>query len=126
MLGCEHVLGLCEGSYGDGGRRQRAGDGRPADGRTLFVSTGAPAVRRAISDVFGSRGVVERCQVHRRRNLRGHLAERLDAPVGRSLRDGWGLDLAGRAARVLKRLGGPWRATTPARRRPAGRALRGR
>ena len=30
----------------------------------LFVIDGAAGLRRAITDVFGSRGVVQRCQVH--------------------------------------------------------------
>ena len=33
-------------------------------GLLLFVIDGAPGLRRAINDVFGSRGVVQRCQVH--------------------------------------------------------------
>ena len=38
--------------------------GLPTDRTLLFVIDGAPGLRRAINDVFGSCGVVQRCQVH--------------------------------------------------------------
>ena len=80
--------------------------GLPTDRTLLFVIDGATGLRRAITDVFGSRGVVQRCQVHKWRNVIGHLPERLHASVGKALRDAWNLDSADRAARVLKRLAG--------------------
>ena len=80
--------------------------GLPTDRTLLFVIDGAQGLRRAITDVFGSRGVVQRCQVHKWRNVIGHLLERLHASVGKALRDAWDLDSADRAARVLARLAG--------------------
>ena len=50
--------------------------------------------------------MVQRCQVHKYRNVIGHLPERLHASVGKALRDAWNLDSADRAARVLERLAG--------------------
>jgi len=32
-------------------------------------------LRRAIRDVFGDKGVVQRCQVHKQRNVQDHLPE---------------------------------------------------
>ena len=80
--------------------------GVPTDRTLLFVIDGAPGLRRAISDVFGSLGVVHRCQLHKAGNVLGHLPERLHASVGKALRDAWDLDSSDRAARVLKRLAG--------------------
>ena len=80
--------------------------GLPTDRTLLFVIDGAPGLRRAITDVFGSRSVVQRCQVHKHRNVIGHLPERLHAYVGKALRDAWDLDSANRAARALERLAG--------------------
>ena len=65
--------------------------GLPTDRTLLFVVDGAQGLRRAITDVFGSRGMVP---------------ERLHASVGKALRDAWNLDSADRAARVLERLAG--------------------
>ena len=80
--------------------------GLPTDRTLRFVIDGAPGLRRAIDDVFGSHGVVQRCQVHKLRNVIGHLPERLHASVGKALRNAWGLDSADRATQVLKRLAG--------------------
>ena len=80
--------------------------GLPTDRTLLFVIDGAPGLRRAITDVFGSRGVVQRCQVHKHRNVTGHLPERLHGYIGKALRDAWDLDSASRAARALERLAG--------------------
>ena len=96
--GRKHVLGLREGAT-----------------ETAAVIDGATGLRRAITDVFGSRGVVQRCQVHKWRNVIGHLPERLHASVGKALRDAWNLDSADRAARVLKRLAGVAGARPPRR-----------
>ena len=109
--GCKHVLGLREGATETAAVASAllsdlVTRGLPTDRTLLFVIDGAPGLRRAISDVFGSYGVVQRCQVHKLRNVLGHLPERLHASVGKALRDAWGLDSADRAARMLKRLAG--------------------
>jgi len=109
--GRKHVLGLREGAtetaaVTTGLLSDLVTRGLPTDRTVLFVIDGAAGLRRAITDVFGSRGVVQRCQVHKCRNVLGHLPERLHASVGKALRDAWDLDSADRAARVLKRLAG--------------------
>ena len=70
--GCKHVLGLREGAtetaaVASGLLSDLVTRGLPTDRTLLFVIDGAPGLRRAISDVFGSRGVVHRCQLHKRR-----------------------------------------------------------
>ena len=107
--GRKHVLGLREGAtetaaVTTGLLSDLVTRGLPTDRTLLFVIDGAAGLRRAITDVFGSRGVVQRCQVHKWRNVVGHLPERLHASVGKALRDAWDLDSADRAARVLERL----------------------
>lgn len=44
------------------------------DGRMLFVIDGGKGVRKALTDVFGDRAVVQRCQVHKRRNVRDQVS----------------------------------------------------
>ena len=109
--GRKHVLGLREGAtetaaVTTGLLSDLVTRGLPTDRALLFVVDGAAGLRRAITDVFGSRGVVQRCQVHKCRNVLGHLPERLHASVSKALRDAWNLDSADRAARVLERLAG--------------------
>jgi transposase-like protein len=45
------------------------------DAPTLFVIDGGKGIRKALSDVFGNRAVVQRCQVHKMRNVHDHLPE---------------------------------------------------
>ena len=102
--GRKHVLGLREGAtetaaVTTGLLSDLVTRGLATDRTLLFVIDGAAGLRRAINDVFGSRGVVQRCQVHKLRNVMGHLPERLHASVGKALRDAWELDSADRAER---------------------------
>ncbi len=111
MAGRKHVLGPREGAtetaaVATGLLSDLVTRGLPTDRTLLFVVDGAAGLRRAIGEVFGSRGVVQRCQVHKLRNVLGHLPERLHASVGKALRDAWDLDSADRAGRVLTRLVG--------------------
>ena len=120
--GRKHVLGLREGAtetaaVTTGLLSDLVTRGLPTDRTLLFVVDGAAGLRRAITDVFGSRGEVQRCQVHKCRNVLGHLPERLHASVSKALRDAWNLDSADRAARVLERLAGS--GARPSRRRSA-------
>ena len=67
--GRKHVLGLREGAtetaaVTTGLLSDLVTRGLPTDRTLLFVIDGAAGLRRAITDVFGSRGVVQRCQVH--------------------------------------------------------------
>ncbi len=71
--GRKHVLGLREGAtetaaVTTGLLSDLVTRGLPTDRTLLFVIDGAQGLRRAITDVFGSRGVVQRCQVHKWRN----------------------------------------------------------
>jgi putative transposase len=49
--------------------------GVKADVPTLFVLDGAKALRAAVGRVWGKFAVVQRCQVHKRRNVEAHLPE---------------------------------------------------
>jgi len=45
------------------------------------VIDGGKGLRRAIRELWGARAVVQRCQVHKRRNVRDHLPDPLHARV---------------------------------------------
>ena len=61
--------------------------GLPTKRSVLFVIDGAKALRRAIADACGEWAVVQRCQVHKRRNVLAHLPEHRHAKVARCLRE---------------------------------------
>lgn len=52
---------------------------------TLFVLDGAKALRAAVSRVWGRFAVVQRCQVHKRRNVEAHLAKKHHDELRRQL-----------------------------------------
>ena len=89
--------------------------GLPTDRTLLFVIDGAPGLRRAITDVFGSLGVVQRCQVHKLRNVLGHLPERLHASVGKALRGCLGPRVSGPRGAGAEAIGGFTGARPPRR-----------
>jgi putative transposase len=55
----------------------------------LVVIDGAKALRAAVNDVLGTRTAVQRCQIHKQRNVLDHLAERDRDPVKRRRRRAW-------------------------------------
>jgi transposase-like protein len=78
--------------------------GLNADRMRLWVIDGAKALRRAITEIFGASALVQRCQVHKRRNVLEHLPEEMHTSVGRALADAWGSNTVALAKRQLERL----------------------
>jgi transposase-like protein len=53
--------------------------------KLLFVIDGGKGIRKAIRDTLGDAALVQRCQVHKMRNLRDHLPEARHAYVMRQM-----------------------------------------
>ena len=70
----------------------------------LFVLDGAKALHKAVRDVFGERGVIARCRVHKERNVVDHLVEAERPWVRRKLRAAWANPDAGEAEAALRAL----------------------
>jgi transposase-like protein len=79
--GTKRVLGLRQGATENAAvgtalledlRERGLEAGRP----TLFVVDGAKALRAAMTRVWGKNAVNQRCQVHKRRNLKAHVPEK--------------------------------------------------
>ncbi len=107
--GRKQVLGLREGDTENGQvaralLRDLVERGLNPDRARLFVIDGALALRSAIRKIFGDRGVVQRCQLHKQRNILGHLPERMHESVKAILREAWGLHDARLAKARLERL----------------------
>lgn len=60
--------------------------------RRLFVIDGAKALRNAIGQVYGSDNPVQRCRIHKLRNVCDHLPKDQHANVKATLRAAWKLD----------------------------------
>jgi len=83
--------------------------GLSAHGGLLVVIDGAKALATGVRKVFGDQALVQRCTIHKRRNVKGHLPDELAASidwrVARAFNHpdpGTGLDAARRLAADLK------------------------
>lgn len=70
----------------------------------LFVIDGGLGLRSALKAVFGERAVVQRCQVHKRRNVLGHLGKELHPSVTKALGDAYNSKSVAAAKKRLKAL----------------------
>jgi putative transposase len=92
--GMKHVLGLWEGATENHGvavalLNDLVSRGLDPQRSTLFVIDGSGALRKAIRKVFGERGIIQRCQVHKRKNVLDHLPKEMHPSVGKALRDAY-------------------------------------
>src|SRR5690606_6238518 len=62
------------------------------------------ALRKAVRDVFGNKGVVQRCQVHKRRNVLDHLPETMRKRIGTAMAQAYRCADATKAKRLLANL----------------------
>jgi len=107
--GRKHVLALREGTTENAtvcqallaDLRQR---GLNLDQPMLFVIDGGTGLRKALRDTGGPMAVVQRCQVHKRRNVLEHLPESMRPRVRRVLDEAYGLADAALAKRRLDQL----------------------
>jgi len=70
----------------------------------LFVIDGSKALAKAIRRSFGGHTPIQRCQVHKARNITERLPKALHAGVRRALRQAWELDDAGKAEKLIRNL----------------------
>ena len=107
--GAKHVLGLREGSTENAAvTRALLSDlverGLGTERPILFVIDGSKGLRKAIADLFGSLAVVQRCQVHKRRNVLDHLPQSMQPSVRRAMQQAYDSSDVDLARRQLDRL----------------------
>jgi putative transposase len=78
--------------------------GLRADDGLLVVIDGSKALRAAVRDAFGELVAVQRCRIHKQRNVLGHLPECERSWVRRKLSEAWALSDAEAAERRLREL----------------------
>ena len=107
--GRKHVLGLREGTAENSEvakalLRDLLERGLDPERARVFVIDGSKALRVAIRKTFDRLGVVQRCQIHKRRNILAHLPEALHASVNKVLLEAWDSPDADLAERRLRGL----------------------
>ena len=70
----------------------------------LFIIDGARALSKAIRKTFGRHTPIQRCQVHKARNIAERLPKPLHASVRKVLRQAWELNDAAKAERLIRNL----------------------
>ncbi len=116
--GKKQVLGLREGDTENGQvvrslLRDLLDRGLEQECARLFVIDGAKALTSAIQKTFGPLAEIQRCQIHKRRNILGHLPDRLHESVQAILKEAWSLGDAKVAKRRLERLASSLEADHP-------------
>ncbi len=107
--GTKHPLGVIEGATENAAVAQALLDnliGRGLDPTVcrLFIIDGAKALSKAIRNTFGRHTPIQRCQVHKARNITERLAKPLHASVRKALRQAWELDDADKAEKLIRNL----------------------
>jgi putative transposase len=107
--GEKHPLGLVEGATENAATVQALLDnlverGLDPAGVWLFIIDGAKALSKAIRRTFGQDTPIQRCQVHKARNITERLPKSLHAAVRKTLRQAWELDDAVKAEQLVRNL----------------------
>jgi len=107
--GEKHPLGLVEGATENAATVQALLDnlverGLDSAGVWLFIIDGAKALSKAIRRTFGQDTPIQRCQVHKARNITERLPKSLHAAVRKALRQAWELDDAVKAEQLVRNL----------------------
>ena len=109
MNGNKHPLGLVEGATENAATVQALIDNLiergldPAFPR-LFIIDGSKALSKAIRAAFGRDVAIQRCQIHKARNIMDRLPKSMHAPVRRVLRQAWEMQDASKAEKLLRNL----------------------
>jgi putative transposase len=107
--GAKHPLGLLEGATENAAVVQALLDNliqRGVDPTLcrLFIVDGSKALIKAIRRTFGRHTPIQRCQVHKARNIAERLPKHLHASVRAALRQAWEMDDAEKAERLIRNL----------------------
>jgi len=76
--------------------------GLSRDQATLFVLDGSKALRKSVVDMWGRFAVIQRCQIHKKRNIQAHVPDRHWEEIRRRLNEAYHEIDYQRALRILK------------------------
>ena len=107
--GTKHALGLWEGSTENAALCQSLltnlqSRGLRTDRSLLVILDGSKALHRAVRDTWGDLALIQRCQLHKLRNILDHLPERQRPWVKAILHRAYASDDVAKATRLLKDL----------------------
>ena len=109
VTGKKHVLGVVEGTT-EGEEtcksllRNLIDRGLKVERARLFVLDGGKGIRKAVRTTFGEWGLVQRCQIHKLRNIMDHLPQHRRAWVRAAVRKAWAEETPAKAKGKLVHL----------------------
>ena len=108
-MGEKHPLGLVEGATENAATVQALLDNLVERGLDpavvrLFIIDGAKALSKAIRRTFGRNTPIQRCQVHKARNIAERLPKEAHATMRKALRQAWEMEDAVRAEQLIRNL----------------------
>ena len=126
--GDKHVLAVVEGATENTVVVQALIDNLLARGLDptlprLFIVDGAKALSKAIRNTFGVAAAIQRCQVHKGRNIIERLPQHLHASVKKALRQAWDQDDANKPSGSCATWPGVWSMRNRASRAASWRGL---
>lgn len=107
--GRKTVLGLHEGATENSAAckallRGIVDRGVSAERAKLFVLDGGKGLKKAVAEMWGKLAVIQRCQIHKMRNVLEHLPPSMEASVRQSIRQAYRIRDAAKAKRLLLNL----------------------
>ena len=107
--GRKHVLGLWAGATENAqvcgalldGLIER---GLPTDRKYLFVLDGSKALKKAVTSRFGPQALIQRCRIHKERNIKSYLPKKYHPLLKLKLRAAWGMTDYHEARQALQRV----------------------
>jgi putative transposase len=107
--GRKHVLGLWSGATENAEVCGALLDdllerGLSKDPSYLFVLDGAKALKKAVVSRFGSKALIQRCRVHKKRNLQKHLPKKYHGLLSLKLKMAWGMTEYDQAHKELRKV----------------------
>ena len=108
LQGKKHVLGIWHGATENatvvkGLLEDLVSRGLESERKMLIVLDGAKALRKAVRMIFGEQALVQRCRIHKARNVLDHLPENKKAQAGWRLRAAWGQSEVKTAEKELRK-----------------------
>jgi putative transposase len=107
--GAKHILGVWEGATENavacqGLLSDLVERGLDTKRTMLVVIDGSKSLAKAVRDTFGKRALIQRCQVHKKRNVLEHLPEKARASTGATISTAYACSDPTRALDILNKL----------------------
>jgi len=107
--GRKHVLGLWSGATENAVVCGALLDdliarGLSVDKPYLFILDGAKALKKAVTSRFGTKTLIQRCRVHKKRNIQKYLPQKYHGMLSLKLRMAWGMTEYDQALQELRKV----------------------